>query len=147
MQDCRECAATASDVRRCQARSAWRRRARFMPYGPKSAGPACPATSNAQWRGGGTDYRCWPDFACVPANTGIHTPCSIAVMIAADIFCDNPGRWLPPAFAGDDAQRVARWLRRRGLRHILVVEFVLDRREGAERFGRERDRLAAAIGR
>src|SRR3981189_652872 len=37
--------------------------------------------------------------------------------------------------------------RRHGLRQIFVVKLVFDRREGAERFGRERDRLTVAVGR
>src|ERR1700722_7040060 len=107
MRDYRACAATATAARRCQARSARPRRAGFMPFGPKSAGPACPAIPNATWRGGGTACRCWGEFALVvPANAGI-----------------NSGR--------------------HGLE--LVVQFVLDRRERAERFGRQCDGLAVAV--
>jgi hypothetical protein len=56
-RDCRECAATAIDARRCRARSAWRRHAGFTRCGPKSAEPACPAMSNAKWREDGTACR------------------------------------------------------------------------------------------
>ena len=53
------CAATATAVRRCQAGSASRPRARFMLCGPKCAGPACPAMSNAAWHGGDMGFRRW----------------------------------------------------------------------------------------
>jgi Fe-S-cluster containining protein len=46
-----------SGMRRCQAGSAWRRRAGFMRCGPKCAGPACPAIPNVEWRGDGMACR------------------------------------------------------------------------------------------
>ena len=73
---CRECAATAIAVRRCQARSARRRPAPSMRCGPRYAGPACPAISNARWRENGTGWRCWCNntHRCRPGDAGTHTP-------------------------------------------------------------------------
>src|SRR6185295_14697641 len=86
---------------RCQGKSARRRRAWSTPSGRKCAAPACPAMSNARWRGSATGCRRW---------------------------------------------RARRYLRRHCL-ELFVVNLVLDRLEGRKRFGRKRDRLAAAVGR
>src|SRR5882757_10956914 len=115
--DCRECVATASDARRCQARSALRPHAGSMRRGRRFAEPACPAIPNATWRGAGMGCRCW---------------------LRTDLT-------LPLEEEGDGHAFVKLELGRNGLRHVDFVDVVLDRGERAERLGRERDRLAVAI--
>ena len=65
-RDNRGCAATATAARRCQAGSGLGPRASFTPFAPKCAGPACPAMSNAAWRGGGMGCRRWASLGSFP---------------------------------------------------------------------------------
>src|ERR1700744_6118682 len=116
MKDYRACAATATDARRCRARSALEHLVRFMRYGLKSAEPACPAILNARWRENGTACRCWVSRLAERSRSWAR---------------HSPGR----------QER----LRRHRFGEIFI-RLVLERRERAERLGRKRDRLAVAVG-
>src|ERR1700688_1501172 len=135
---CQACAATATAAAPYPARSAWRRRAAFMRYVPKCAAPACPAMPNARWRGEGTGCRCWSSSL----RTQGPIPRDLSVR-----HCDR--RFLEQiTFGGYGSLRSQgrHRLRRDSLAQILI-EVVVDRREGRERLGRKRDRLAVTVGR
>ena len=85
-RDNRGCAATATAARRCQAGSGLGPRASFTPFAPKCAGPACPAMSNAAWRGGGMGCRRWASLGSFPRTRG---------PIPRDLSITRPGRHLP----------------------------------------------------
>src|SRR5262245_18317118 len=106
--------------------------ARSTPRGLRCAAPACPAMPNATWRAVGTG-----SLRLSPRRRPGHIPRDLAVGKAAR---RNLKQWvfvvLVPAFA-------ATTLGRNGFRDVLAVEFVVERLEGGQRLGRERDRLAA----
>jgi hypothetical protein len=62
-----------------------------------------------------------------------------------DTFCRNQMTGIMDPRVRWRGRRAER-LRRNRLRQIFVIQLILDRREGAERLGRERDRFAVAVG-
>jgi len=102
MTDCRECAATATAVPRCPARSASRPRAGSTHCGPKSAAPACPAMSNAAWRERGMGWRCWRDSSSPRTRGTIRRALSIGAP-ALDTSSNKTTGIMGPCVRRDDA--------------------------------------------
>src|SRR5947207_1621514 len=107
-----------------------------MQCGPKCAAPACPAMSNARWRESGTDCRYWRDASRE----------AVARMKRSAIRELQPVARESRVTLRFTRATMAALRRHRFFGQVFVVDLVLDRLEGRERLGRERDRLAAAVG-
>src|ERR1700682_4414548 len=100
--------------------------------------------SNAAWRGGGMDWSHLASPKSSPRKAGTHTAWSI-----------DKAAWRTPygtiefgVYGSPPSQGRRLWqLSRYRLGEVgeIVVEFVVDRREGRERLGGQRDRLAVAV--